>query len=425
MADWCVHRSPRAAIRPYDAFVIGVCHLNRESAQSCRRHKWGRQMLGNLGQGRTSGAGAYALRVLAALNWPRFGAVALTTVLLSIGTLGSSVLIDFFSPVEIALAWLEHLAELAVIAFVLTLAYTLMDEAFPRRTGGRLVVIAASLFGLAGVLALFLYAYYAHGFTHLPPPMRLLADSLRWGLPAVFLALIADVHARALEAESVAHRAELARAHSGHGEAEQQLALLQAQIEPHFLFNVLGGVRRLYRTQPQAGADAIASLMGYLRTALPQARLRSGTLGDELASVRSYLSLFQVRMGSRLAFSVIADPELHAAEFPAMLLITLVENAILHGLEPAGGGSITVMARRQQNELAVTVQDDGVGFGSAASSGTGVGLVNVRRQLAARYPNQARLSLQSLDPCGASACITMPLRMLEASGVDGLHTAPA
>jgi signal transduction histidine kinase len=367
----------------------------------------------------------YAERVVRALDRWRLAAVALTTLLLSLAALGSPALLDFFSPAEIALAWLEHLLELGVIGLVLMLAYTFVDEALPRRLPGRLAVIGVMLLVLAGVLAWLLYAYYAHGFAHLPPPLRLLADSLRWGLPAVFLALIADVHARALQADSAAHAVELSRAQGGHGETEQQLALLQAQIEPHFLFNVLGSVRRLYRTQPQAGAEAIASLMGYLRTALPQARLRNASLGDELESVRSYLALFQVRMGSRLRFSVDADPDLNAAEFPPMLLITLVENAIRHGLEPAGGGSIRVSAQRQRNGLEITVQDDGVGFGGAASSGTGVGLVNVRRQLAARYPNQARLGLQSLEPRGARVSISMPLRIGEAGRIVPLHSVPA
>lgn len=382
-------------------------------------------MRGNGGQDRNGSAGAYGRRVRQALDRRRFVAVALTTLLLSLSALSSSALIDFFSPIEIALAWLEHLAELAVIALVLTLAYTLIDEALPHRAPGRLLLLCAALFALAGLLSLLLYAYYAHGFTHLPPPLRLLADSLRWGLPAVFLALIADVHGRALQADAAAHTAELSRAQLGHGETEQQLALLQAQIEPHFLFNVLGSVKRLYRTQPQAGADAIASLMRYLRTALPQARLRSGSLGDELESVRSYLALFQVRMGSRLRFTIDAEPDLQAAEFPPMLLITLVENAVRHGVEPAGGGVIRVSAQRQRNGLTVSVQDDGVGFGSAASSGTGVGLANVQRQLAARYANQARLSLHSLAPRGASVSIFMPLREVDARGNDPLPAAPA
>ena len=94
----------------------------------------------------------------------------------------------------------------------------------------------------------------------------------------------------------------------GHDEREQQLALLQAQIEPHFLFNVLGNVRRLYRTQPQAGSETIASLMRYLRAALPQLRSQSASLGAELELVRAYLDLLQVRMGARLTFSIEADP---------------------------------------------------------------------------------------------------------------------
>jgi hypothetical protein len=193
--------------------------------------------------------------------------------------------------------------------------------------------------------ALLLYGYYAHGFTYLPPPLRLLSDALHWGLPAVFLAVIADVHQRALRADSEAHAADLARVQQGQVEAEQQLALLQAQIEPHFLFNMLGNVRRLYRTSPQAGAEAIESLMRYLRTAMPQVRNASGSLGDELELVRTYLDLCRIRMGDRLAVTIDADPALRPLAFPPMLAMTLVENAIRHGLEPAGGGTVVVTAR--------------------------------------------------------------------------------
>jgi LytS/YehU family sensor histidine kinase len=266
------------------------------------------------------------------------------------------------------------------------------------------------------VLAVLLHVYYADGFEHLPPPLRMLADSLRWGLPAVFLALIADVHQRALQTDSAAHAAELARAQLQQGESEQQLALLQAQIEPHFLFNMLGNVRRLYRTQPEAGAEAIGSLMCYLRTALPQLRSRRASLGEEIALVRAYLDLFQLRMGAQLSFSIEIDAALNDAEFPPMLFITLVENAIKHGLQPAGGGHIEVRARRRRDLLEVTVLDDGAGFEATASSGTGVGLVNVRRQLAARYRSRARLTLEGREPRGARATIVIPL--VRAPAVD-------
>jgi LytS/YehU family sensor histidine kinase len=283
-------------------------------------------------------------------------------------------------------------------------------EGLPRALPMRLAVLGALVFACASGSSLLLHAYYGHGFSHLPPPLRLLADSLHWGLPAVFLVLIGDVHQRALAADSAAHAAELARAQQGQGESEQQLALLQAQIEPHFLFNVLGNVRRLYRTEPQAGADAIGSLMRYLRSALPQVRNASGTLGDEIELVRAYLQLQRMRMGPRLGFSIECEPKLQAAEFPPMLAMTLVENAIRHGVEPAGGGRVGVRALRDGDRLVLEVVDDGVGFGGAPSSGTGVGLANVRRQLAARHGEAGRLRLEAAAPRGARATLSLPLR---------------
>jgi signal transduction histidine kinase len=361
-------------------------------------------------------AGGCVGRAAAAFRGPRLAATALVTLLLSVGPLLGSALHEAFSPAEVAWAWLEHFVELAVVAGALLAIYTLLDETLPRRLPMRAIVLCAVLMGSSGLMTLLFYGYYAQGFEHLPAPLRLFADSLRWGLPAVVLALIADVHRRALQADDAANAADVSRAHSRQAESEQQLALLQAQIEPHFLFNVLGNVRRLYRTRPQAGADAIASLMRYLRTALPQVRNRSGCLGDEIELVRSYLELFQVRMGARLTFAIDVDPALHAAGFPPMLLMTLVENAIKHGLEPDGGGHVQVQARARRGMLEVAVLDDGIGFGSAASSGTGVGLANVRRQLATRYGAPARLTLEAREPRGAGACIALPLRSVAATG---------
>jgi sensor histidine kinase YesM len=371
-------------------------------------------MLGSAHIELARGDNDYVVRVALALDRRRLAATALVALLLSVRPLLSSGPLDFFSPAEVALLWFEHLVELAVIAAALMAVYTLLDEALPRHMPLRLAVVCVGLLGSSALLGLLLYAYYAHGFEHLPPPLRLFSDSLRWGFPAVFLALIADVHQRSLQTDSAADAAEVSRAKLGQGESEQQLALLQAQIEPHFLFNVLGNVRRLYRTQPQAGADAVASLMRYLRGALPQLRSRSGCLGDEIELLRSYLDLFQVRMGTRLTFSIDADPALHEAEFPPMLLVTLVENAIKHGLEPAGGGHVLVRARRHGDLLQLTVLDNGAGFGATASSGTGLGLANVRRQLAARYQKQARLTLEAREPRGASATISMPWRSAQA-----------
>jgi len=342
------------------------------------------------------------------MHGQRLAAVGLVTLLLSLGPLVSPALLDFFSPGELALAWLEHFLELAAIAATLLAAYTLLDRWLPRNLPLRLVLMCAALLALSVALAVLLHAYYAGGMEGLPPALRMAADSLRWGLPAVFLVLIADVHERALQADSAAHAAELVRAQLQQAESEQNLALLQAQIEPHFLFNVLGNVRRLYLTQPQAGAEAVPILLRYLRSALPQLSNARQTLGEELALVRAYLDLFRLRMGPQLRVSIEADPALGGLEFPPMLLITLVENALKHGIEPAGGGHIDIRAQRRHGLLEVAVMDDGAGFGTMAGSGTGVGLANVRRQLAARYQGRACLRLEGRASGGACAAIVLP-----------------
>ncbi len=382
-------------------------------------------MHGNIGLARARGGTSLLARAAYALDRQRLAAVALLTLLLSLRALVSPALLDFLSPGEVALAWLEHFVELAVIAAALLAAFAVLEEVLPVGMALRLAVMCALLLGLSVVLAVLLHAYYSGGFERLPPALRMLADSLRWGLPAVFLALIADVHHRALQADSAAHTAELARAQLEHGESEQQLALLQAQLEPHFLFNMLANVRRLYQTRPQAGVDAIGSLMRYLRVALPQLRSRRASLGEEIALARAYLDLFQVRMGAQLGFVIEVDAELEGAEFPPMLLVTLVENAIKHGLDPAGGGMVEVRARRRRDLLEVTVLDDGVGFGAAASSGTGVGLVNVRRQLVARYQGRAALTLAAREPRGAKVTIAIPLRRVQVVARNTAAGSPA
>jgi sensor histidine kinase YesM len=367
----------------------------------------------------------YLARVLHALSWQRWAVVLLMTFLWTTRRLFTADIIDFFTPAEIVVLGLELFAEMAVIAVGLMLGYTLLDEALPRLARLRLVLLCALLLGLSFALTALLYAYYGHTFDDLPPPLRLFADSLRWGVPAALLAAVAHVHARALRTEGAAHAEERSRAQLGLNEAEQQLALLQAQIEPHFLFNMLGNVRRLYRTDPQAGAKTIASLMRYLREALPKLRSQRARLGDELELVRAYLDLFQVRMGARLSFSIESAPALHDLDFPPMLLVTLVENAIKHGIEPGGrGGHVLVRARRVGRTLEAAVIDDGAGFAAAPSSGSGVGLVNLRRQLAARFGTQARLTLEAQALGGVCATIVIPWRRAAGSGVGQLAALP-
>lgn len=195
---------------------------------------------------------------------------------------------------------------------------------------------------------------------------------------------------------------------------EARLSALQAQIEPHFLFNTLANVKRLYETAPDQGREMLSSLISYLRAALPSMRQSGSTLGRELDLARSFLTILKMRMGDRLDFAIQVDPALNDAQVPPMVLPTLVENAIKHGLSPLPeGGRIDISARREGGDLLIHVRDNGAGFSSAG--GSGVGLANTRSRLAALFGNRAALSLSSAAPRGVLASIRMPLQLKEAS----------
>ncbi len=192
---------------------------------------------------------------------------------------------------------------------------------------------------------------------------------------------------------------------------EAHLCALQAQIEPHFLFNTLANVKRLYETAPARGREMLSSLINYLRAALPTMREPGSTLQREVELVRSFLTILQMRMGDRLTFAIEAPDELAAARVPPMVLPTLVENAIKHGLSPLPeGGHIDIRARSDgRDHLLIEIADDGAGF--SASGGSGVGLANTRSRLAALYGSEASLSLAMGTPRGVVATVRLPFQL--------------
>jgi MFS family permease len=196
---------------------------------------------------------------------------------------------------------------------------------------------------------------------------------------------------------------------------EARLTVLQAQIEPHFLFNTLANVRRLCEVDPERGRRMLGSLLDYLRAALPAMRRSSTALAQEFELVRAYLSVLQHRMGERLRFRIELADRLGGASIPPLILPTLVENAIRHGLAPLPqGGTITVKAVRDGGHVVVSVADDGAGF--QAASGSGVGLANTRARLSALFGNSASLSLRSNEPRGVVAEVRLPYRASEPAG---------
>ncbi len=196
---------------------------------------------------------------------------------------------------------------------------------------------------------------------------------------------------------------------------EARMAAMQAQMEPHFLFNTLAGIEHLIETDPPRAATMQKSLIAFLRAAMPTLREANAQaerdLGRELAVVQPYLELMRMRMEERLQFDLQVPQGLRSARFPPMMLQSLVENAIRHGLEPkAEGGSISVRAEVQDGQLIVQVQDTGVGFapdapGTSGAAGGGIGLSNIRERLQLLYG--AKASLQTSSPSTGGACVTI------------------
>jgi hypothetical protein len=205
--------------------------------------------------------------------------------------------------------------------------------------------------------------------------------------------------------------------------AEAQLKTMQAQVEPHFLFNTLASVDYLIETEPSTASKMQKSLIQYLRAALPQMREGSTTLGKEVQLCRSYLEILKFRMEDRLQYSLIVPQGLSSAQFPPMMLQSLVENSIKHGLEPKPeGGSLTISADISNGRLRVTVADSGLGFAAAGISGSGVGLANVRERLAALYGGAAQLSIEANSPSGTIVTIEVPYTF-EADGRSDAKTS--
>jgi len=238
---------------------------------------------------------------------------------------------------------------------------------------------------------------------------RFAGEIVRWAVIAAGVVAIYMFQRRAAAAAARVHAAAMERVALDRQMLEARLQVMRAQIEPHFLFNTLANVKRLCQSDLDRGLSMLDNLVRYLRAALPQLRSGATTLGQEADLVRAYLDVLQIRMGSYLRFSVDVPESLRGHAFPPMMLLTLAENAIKHGLAPSPDvGRIDIVARQDGEHLAITVTDTGVGFGVAKSGGTGIGLANTRARLAALYGPGAELALSANAPRGVVATIRVP-----------------
>jgi len=209
------------------------------------------------------------------------------------------------------------------------------------------------------------------------------------------------------DATAAMHREELRREDIRRENAAVRLQVMQAQIEPHFLFNTLASVRALYQTDRTLGRQMLQHLSRYLTASLPSMRQPRSTLERELALATAYLSVHKIRMGDRLDFDVDVPAPLRTQLVPPMMIATLVENAVIHGLSPVPeGGKIRITARELHGTLFVDVIDNGRGLQD--SWGGGVGLANIRSRLASEFGESAHLTLMERSGRGVIAALELP-----------------
>jgi signal transduction histidine kinase len=193
--------------------------------------------------------------------------------------------------------------------------------------------------------------------------------------------------------------------------SEAKMQMMQAQVEPHFLFNTLASVEHLIETDPPRASAMQRSLIQYLRAVLPQMRdnVVVTNLGREADMVKAYLSLLKMRMEERLTVDMRIPDGLRGAAFPPMMLQSMVENAIKHGLEcKPQGGTLKISAEVAGSKLRVIVVDDGVGFGVVPSDGTGLGLPTIRARLKLLHGDQGQLRIAANAPSGVIATVEVP-----------------
>ena len=236
-------------------------------------------------------------------------------------------------------------------------------------------------------------------------------------------AIIKITYKRQIQAEAQAAQAvETAESESLKRQVvEARMAAMQAQVEPHFLFNTLASIDHLIEVDPKRASQMQKNLIALLRASMPTMREANGgangqtrDLGRELAVIRPYLEILKVRMEERLSTEIDVPEGLLSAEFPPMMVQTLVENAIKHGLEPKPeGGKLTLKAEVVHGKLTVTVADTGLGFGRAATAGTGVGLANIRERLQLLYGPKATLTIAENPGGGTRVTLAVPYKPLE------------
>jgi sensor histidine kinase YesM len=285
---------------------------------------------------------------------------------------------------------------------------------YPKYTGERakksIATFVAMMFAGGLVGAIVASVDIGRPITQVSPAAFAIVFGIVFAMAGVLvLTILGIAHVRSREA---AHRmalfkSEAERERFARQGVQAELKLLQAQVEPHFLFNTLANLRFLVQTGSPHALEMLDHLIHYLRTALPEIRAESSTVGREMELARAYLEILRIRMGGALEIFAEAPHDLAGVAFPPLVVLTLVENAIKHGIAPIGRGRVNVRAEANDGRLRVVVEDDGRGL--VEPIGQGVGLGNVRERLHALYGETARLELSQRAGGGVVATVEVPL----------------
>jgi signal transduction histidine kinase len=309
---------------------------------------------------------------------------------------------------------------LLMLACLLTPLVALIVAALNLDAGRRWRVVALSVAVIAGSGLYGLLLQPGLCMAGAPDAQPKLCDPFLWapwarfsaaaggGLWGALIALILFLDRAERDAARHLHATRLRRLAAERDEDEARLRSLQAQIEPHFLFNTLAHLQRLQEVDPPRGHAMLDSLIRYMRSALPRMREATSTLRHELALTQAYAQLQQIRMGERLRFEVDVPDALLDVQLPPMMVLTLAENAVKHGLSPKReGGTLRIAARCVGQQLEVEVCDDGVGLKLGA--GGGRGLANTRSRLAAQFGSRGVLDIANRLGGGVRAALLLPL----------------
>jgi sensor histidine kinase YesM len=309
------------------------------------------------------------------------------------------------------------LTRLLLIGGAGLLTFGLLEQ-WPARLPRMLARWALQVLGVAFSMPFAAFAAYSLTTIGLDPPWYV--DKERVGgfgmmtlmglLLAPWMAMSALLRQRDEAVRSQAVAFERERGELERKALDARLRLLQSQVEPHFLFNTLANVRELVDSGSPQASTVLDSLIAYLRAAVPRLHEPSTTLGQELQLVRAYLELMHMRMPDRLQFSLEVDESALTLQCPPTTLLTLVENAVRHGIDPGEeGGRIDVRVERTPTRCRLQVRDTGVGL-LAGKGGLGTGLSTLRERLQLVFGGDARLSLVPVDPHGVCAEVEFPAR---------------